>query len=573
MPHSSSNDIIRAALHDIIHALKHPAPKSPIASQTHSQTQALLQIVDLLHGITDDNKEKTESPASSLRVPIHSKQGPSSKVLNLESAAPVPTLRVRTQPPAETQNANDKSTAGPSPPLAWQPASKVMDVESAEPQHPNTLRTIKTLNDVDVISQKPLHVAYQHRIPGNQAWFTTGSPRFRHAPTACSQYHRHHPAEQPPRVTFRNPPVSDTRSYSEVTAPTTAADKLTYDQTTGPLGKKRRRKQRTPRSTKPRATRSLRTRKHKASNASKVPETVNAHVYHTFMALHGTAINPGTGNISEYRELSKCSEGQAWKESNIEEIGRMFQGLGKDSPMPTGTNTMHFIHKNQISKHKTPTYIRVVCADRPEKPNPKRVRWTAGGGGIDYQGNKTCKTADITTAKLMFNSVLSTCNARFMGIDLKDFYLMSELDEYEYMRIPLHMLPQQIIDLYDLTDKIIDGYVYAKVRLGMYGLPQAGRLANEQLREFLEPYGYLPSPITPGLWKDTNSDLMFTLAVEDFGVRYTNWQDVEKLISTLQNKYKCSTDWEGDRYIGLTLNWDYEIEPAAFPCPAMSPVH
>jgi hypothetical protein len=138
----------------------------------------------------------------------------------------------------------------------------------------------------------------------------------------------------------------------------------------------------------------------------------------------------------------------------------------------------------------------------------------------------------------MFNSVISTRNARFMGIDLKDFNLMSELDEYKYMRIPLHKLPQQIIDLYDLTDKIINGYVYAEVCRGMYGLPQAGRLANEQLRECLEPYGYFPCPITPGLWKDTNSDLMFTLVIDNFGVRYTDRQDVEKLISTLQNKYK-----------------------------------
>jgi hypothetical protein len=320
MPHSSSNDIIQAALHNIIHALKHPAPKSPIAPQTDSQTQALLQIVDLLHGITDDNKENTESPASSLRVPIHSKQGPSSKVLNLESAVPAPTLRVRTQPPADTQNADDESTAGPTPPLASRPASKVMDVESAEPQHPNTLHTIETRNDVDVISKKQLHVALPPSLTSTEYLETKhglphGALGFDMRPWPAADTTDTAPAEQPPRVTFRNPPVSDTRSYSEVTAPTTAADKLTYDQTTGPLGKKRRRNQRTPKPTKtePRATQSRRTRKHKASNASKVPETVNAHVYHTFMALHGTAINPDTGNISEYRELSKCSEGQAWK--------------------------------------------------------------------------------------------------------------------------------------------------------------------------------------------------------------------------------------------------------------------
>ncbi len=576
MPHSSSNDIIQAALHNIIHALKHPAPKSPIAPQTDSQTQALLQVVDLLHGITDDNKENTESPASSLRVPIHSKQGPASKVLNLESAVPAPSLRVPTHPPTDNNTANHEPTAGPRPPHASHPATKVMDVESAEPQRPTTLRTIKTLQDVDVISTNPLRIALPPNLTNSEYiedkhGLPTGSLGCDMRPRPTADTDQTAPADQPPRVTFRNPPVSHTRSYAEVTASRAVTDDLTFEQTTGPLGKKHRRKQRKqttkpkpaktptmPAKTPTRPNRTRRNRKHKASSASKVSAPMTSHDVHTFMALHGTAINPDTGNISEYRELSKCSEGQAWKESNIEEIGRMFQGLGKDSPMPSGTNTMHFIYKHPIPKNKTPTYIRVVCADRPEKPNPKRVRWTAGGDRIDYQGNKTCKTADITTAKLMFNSVLSTRNARFMGIDLKDFYLMSELDDYEYMRIPLHMLPQQIIELYDLQDKIIDGYVYAEVRRGMYGLPQAGRLANEQLRAFLEPYGYLPCPITPGLWKDHNSDLMFTLVVDDFGVRYTSRKDVDKLVSTLQNKYKCSSDWEGDRYIGLTLNWDYD---------------
>jgi hypothetical protein len=51
---------------------------------------------------------------------------------------------------------------------------------------------------------------------------------------------------------------------------------------------------------------------------------------------------------------------------------------------------------------------------------------------------------------------------------------------------------------------------------------------------------------------------MFTLVVDDFGVRYTNRDDVEKLISTLKLEYKCSSEWTGDRYIGLTLKWDYK---------------
>jgi hypothetical protein len=173
----------------------------------------------------------------------------------------------------------------------------------------------------------------------------------------------------------------------------------------------------------------------------------------------------------------------------MEEIGRMFQGLGVKSYMPTGTETMWFIYCHQIPKHKRATYVRVVCADRPKMLNPCRVRWMAGGNRIDYPGNKTTKTADMTTAKLIFNSVISTPKGHFMGIDLKDFYLCSNLDEYKYVRIPIHMLPDAIMNLYNLHDKVVDGYVYAKVRKGMYGLPQAGHLANEQLHKLLEPHG------------------------------------------------------------------------------------
>jgi hypothetical protein len=91
----------------------------------------------------------------------------------------------------------------------------------------------------------------------------------------------------------------------------------------------------------------------------------------------------------------------------------------------------------------------------------------------------------------------------------------------------------------------------------MYGLPQAGRLANLQLQKFFEPHGYVPCPITPGLWKDLHSNLQFTLVVDDFGVRYTKKSNVDLLLTTLQKEYNCSTDWTGDRYIGLSLDWDY----------------
>lgn len=96
--------------------------------------------------------------------------------------------------------------------------------------------------------------------------------------------------------------------------------------------------------------------------------------------------------------------------------------------MPHGTDTIRFIHPSQMPKDRTAAYIRTVCADRPEKTNPKRVRITIGGDRINYPGNTSTKTADMTTVKIQVNSTISTRDARFMTGDLKDFYLGTPLD-------------------------------------------------------------------------------------------------------------------------------------------------
>ena len=98
-----------------------------------------------------------------------------------------------------------------------------------------------------------------------------------------------------------------------------------------------------------------------------------------------------------------------------------------------------------------------------------------GRDQVDYPGAVTTKTSDLITAKILLNSVVSTPNAKFMGIDIKDFCLNNVLPRLEYARIPLAVIPQEIIDLYKLEELVDqDGYVYIKIAKGMYGLPQAG---------------------------------------------------------------------------------------------------
>ena len=92
----------------------------------------------------------------------------------------------------------------------------------------------------------------------------------------------------------------------------------------------------------------------------------------------------------------------------------------------------------------------------------------------------------------------------------------------------------------------------------IYGLPQAGKLANEFLRKKLAPHGYYEVKHTPGLWKYITRPIQFTLVVDDFGVKYTRKKDAEHLLGILEKEFTAvSTDWDGALYCGITLDWDY----------------
>jgi len=45
--------------------------------------------------------------------------------------------------------------------------------------------------------------------------------------------------------------------------------------------------------------------------------------------------------------------------------------------------------------------------------------------------------------------------------------------------------------------------------------------------------------------------------VDDFGVQYTGREHAEHLHATLQTHYDVTTDWEGVKFAGIDLQWDY----------------
>jgi hypothetical protein len=143
-----------------------------------------------------------------------------------------------------------------------------------------------------------------------------------------------------------------------------------------------------------------------------------------------------------------------------------------------------------------------------------------------------------------------------MMMDIKNYYLGAPLPRFEYMKMLLSRFPEEIIQKYNLNALAVDGWVYIEIRKGMYGLKQAGLLANHLLQTRLAPFGYYPARHTPGLWLHKTHHISFTLVVDDFKVKYVGKQHAEHLRNALLRTYELTTDWTETVYSGMTLKWD-----------------
>ena len=148
-----------------------------------------------------------------------------------------------------------------------------------------------------------------------------------------------------------------------------------------------------------------------------------------------------TNELMEYRHLMKkpkyCN---LYGNSYAKDIGR----LAQDMPgQVTGTNTIFFINKKDVpaDSWRDVTYGRVMVKFRPEKEDPYRTRLTVGGDCLNYPYDCGTPTVDLATVKYLLNSVISTSLAKFMTINIKDFYLCTSMTRFEYMGLKISDLP------------------------------------------------------------------------------------------------------------------------------------
>ena len=164
-------------------------------------------------------------------------------------------------------------------------------------------------------------------------------------------------------------------------------------------------------------------------------------------------------------------------------FGQLAQGVEASIK---STNIIKFIYKHEVlrGRFKDVTYGRFLCTIQPKKSEENCTRFMIHGDWINYPGKVATLTANLLVAKILFNSTISTPRAKFMTMDISNFYLNSPLPRPEYVWIKISNITEEIIEEYCLRKKITGGgHVHIKANKGMYGLLQAGLIANQQLKK------------------------------------------------------------------------------------------
>ncbi len=283
-----------------------------------------------------------------------------------------------------------------------------------------------------------------------------------------------------------------------------------------------------------------------ATNTTFMPKTLME-----FVVTHGPTkfehyanpmVHPITGEtISRYKKLmNDPATAEVWQTAIGKDFGGMCQGNNKTEQKEK--NAMFVMTQDEIAHilqaKKVFTYANPVVDYRAQKEDPYCIRITSGGNLIKYEEELSVRTADIYTAKIHWNSVISTDTAICMCLDIGNFYLTAALEYYEYMQIPLALFPIWIIEQYDLKKHALNGFVHMEMRRAVWGLPQAGILANKWLRWKLAPFGYYKWVNTPGLWYHVLRPISFTLVIDDFGVKYVGKEHVYHLIASTKSTYQ-----------------------------------
>ena len=263
------------------------------------------------------------------------------------------------------------------------------------------------------------------------------------------------------------------------------------------------------------------------------------------------------GKKFSFRSESEGPRGGYWKLADREEYMRLFD-----------SNTLLPEHRRNIPSGETITYYNRQAKEKlPKDLVEYRVRGTYGGNRSNYTGPVSNNTAEYPVVKILLNATLSDRihkdkDTKFATADMVDFYLGTDLDQPGYMTISADDIGDELIDLYNLREYIVTTakgrIIYFKVVKCLYGHPASGRLSFLKLKGILEEGGFYEDLEVDCLFKHRTRNIMFTLIVDDMGIKYAKQEDLDYLVSIIEPHWKLKVDLTGSKFIGMHLAWQYD---------------
>jgi hypothetical protein len=240
-----------------------------------------------------------------------------------------------------------------------------------------------------------------------------------------------------------------------------------------------------------------------------------------------------------------------WDNYNYNEYVRLFQG---HKGGVKGTITCFVIKHNCVPKGHMPTFAKLICAYRPHKSEPHWVRMPVGGNIVDYPGEVAANTSNLPVTKSIINIIIYTEDALYMNMDINNYYLGNPLGLCEYIKIAVSMVPDMIMEEYNLYDLIHNGNLYVEVLESNVGT------ASTPCQPLVHqtPHETQIQPCQAHTWPmDARYiHIKLSLVVDGFGVMCIIHEHREHLKTALEEHYEITSDWTGSLYSGTTTKWD-----------------
>jgi hypothetical protein len=141
------------------------------------------------------------------------------------------------------------------------------------------------------------------------------------------------------------------------------------------------------------------------------------------------------------------------------------------------------------------------------------------------------------------------------------------MERPEFMRMNRRQLSPTIIAEYDLEQYFQNDIMHFIVTKGMYGLPQAGLLAQQRLVAHLALHDYIQSDSVPCLFTHATNGITFVLVVDDFGIKFRTTAGRDHLLATLRLQYQITVDDAGTQYLGMTIKHDKAAQTISISMP------